>query len=42
MMRILKSFIDPANYHRDAIAEAGEAAFGDVDPGLLIIRLAAT
>jgi hypothetical protein len=39
MMNSLNRFIDPANYHPDAVANAGLAAVADVEPYWLIIRL---
>ncbi len=39
MMTSLNRFIDPANYHPDAVADAGKGTVTDLPPGLLIIRL---
>ncbi len=39
MTTSLDRFIDPANYHPDAVANAGKGAVAEIDPNLLIIRL---
>ncbi len=39
MTTSLDRFIDLANYHPDAVAEAGKGAVADTESGLLIIRL---
>ncbi len=39
MKTSLDHFIDPANYHPDAVADAGRGEVVDVAPGLLLIRL---
>jgi hypothetical protein len=39
MTTTLNRYIDPANYHPDAVLNAAKSNVADVDPGLLIIRL---
>jgi hypothetical protein len=39
MKTTLDRFIDPENYHPDAVADAGKGSVSELLPGLLIIRL---